>query len=166
MALLAVVPASLRAQTLVRSSEVVYLHGAALQVNHVLTPGDLAAQPPELLGSFTQTRANERSEQRSTARGVRLAPLIERLGLRPEARADWKNLWVTVTATDGYRAQFSWVELVNSPVGNGVLVIFERDGMPLEPREGRIALLSTADFRLGARHVRNALRIEVRQLLD
>jgi hypothetical protein len=39
--------------------------------------------------------------------------------------------------------------------------LYERDGQPLEPREGRLALQSTADFRLGARHVRNVLRIEV-----
>lgn len=153
-------------QTLSRPSEVLYFHGTALQSNHVLSASDLATLPSDMVGTFTQSRANERSEYRTTVRGIRLASLIERLGLKTAAKADWKNLWITVTATDGYRAQFSWVELVNTAVGDGVLLIFERDGQPLDPREGRIALLSTADFRLGARHVRNALRIEVRHVVE
>ncbi|NDZ12375.1 hypothetical protein [Variovorax sp. WS11] len=49
-------------------------------------------------------------------------------------------------------------------MGEGVLVLFERDGRALDEREGRIALLSAADRQLGPRHVRNLVRIELRQL--
>lgn len=150
-----------RAQTQVRPSTVLYVHGDAMAEHHVISPGDLANQPAELIGTFVQSRGAPGGETRSTVRGVRLGPWIERLGLKPAAQAEWKNLVVTVTATDGYRANFTWPELVNTPVGEGVLLLFERDGHALDEREGRIALLSTADFRLGARHVRNALRIEV-----
>ena len=150
------------AQNTARPSEVLYLHGSALQASHVLTADDLAALPPELLGEFRQSRGAPGAEVASTVRGARLVRLVERLGLTPAARADWKNLLVTVTATDGYRAHFTWVELANTPAGEGVLLVFERDGQRLDAREGRIALHATGDFRLGARHVRNALRVEVR----
>ncbi len=168
LVLLAGLGASLavQGQTLARPSEVVYVHGSAMRSHHVLSPQDLMAQPAETIGAFTQTRSSQGAESRTSIRGVRLAPLAERLGLKPAARNDWKNLMVTVTATDGYRAQFSWAELVNTGVGEGVLVVFERDGKPLDRREGLIALYSTQDFRLGARHVRNALRIEVRSVSD
>lgn len=152
----------LHAQPLARPSEVLYVHGAAMAAHHVLTPQDLAAQPAGMIGTFAQSRGVPGQETRSVVRGVRIAPLVERLGLKPAAREDWNNLLVTVTATDGYRAQFTWAELVNSPVGEGALLVFERDGQPLDAREGRIALYSTADLRLGPRHVRNALRLEVR----
>ncbi len=150
------------AQTLVRPSEVVYVHGSAMQAHRILTPAEIAAQPGDAVGSFTQSRGTPGAETRSTVRGARLAPLIERLGLKPAARANWKNLLVTVTATDGYTAHFTWTELTNTPVGEGVLLLFERDGQPLDAREGHVALLSAGDFRLGARHVRNVVRIEVR----
>ena len=52
-----------------------------------------------------------------------------------------------VTATDRYRAVFSWPEITNTAVGDGVLLLFERDGKPLDEREGRIALVSTADLK-------------------
>jgi hypothetical protein len=152
------------AQNPARPSEVVYLHGSAIAPHRVITRDELAQQPAEAIGEFTQSRGAPGAESRSTVRGVRLVRLIERMGLTPAARANWKNLLVTVTATDGYTAQFTWAELSNTPAGEGVLLLFERDGQPLDAREGRIALIATGDLRLGARHVRNVLRIEVRAL--
>lgn len=124
----------------------------------------LAAFSEKDIASFAQTRSGTTGDSRSTVRGVRLSALVERAGLAGNGRDDWKTLVVIATATDGYRAVFSWPELANTAVGDGVLVPFERDGKPLDDREGRIALMSTADRKLGARHVRNLVRIEVRAL--
>ena len=54
-----------------------------------------------------------------------------------------------VTATDGYRPVFSWAELYLSPIGDGVLVVYERDGRPLPDDEGPLALVSLEDTRQG-----------------
>ncbi|WP_077000666.1 hypothetical protein [Variovorax sp. KK3] len=124
----------------------------------------LAAFAAPDIGQFTQTRSGQGTETRSTVRGVKLAALVERAGLSAPGPNDWKNLVVVATATDGYRAVFSWPEISNTAVGDGVLVLFERDGRALDAREGGIALLSAADRRLGPRHVRNLVRIEVRAL--
>lgn len=125
----------------------------------------LSAFPAEAIGQFTQSRSGAGAASQSTARGVKLAALIERAGLAaPGDRNEWKTLVVIATATDGYRAVFSWPEIANTTVGEGVLVLFERDGKPLDDREGRIALVSAADLKLGPRHVRNLKRIELRAL--
>ena len=126
----------------------------------------LAAFDARQIGSFTQTRSGQGVETQSTVRGVKLAALIESAGLAVKGRNDWKTLVVTVTATDGYRALFSWPELTNTASGDGVLVLFERDGKPLDDREGRIALMATGDRSLGPRYVRNLARIEVRAVVD
>lgn len=144
-----------------RASTVLYLFGNAVQANSVLSVDDLRKLPDALQGSFTQTRAAPTGEQKTNVRGVKLPALIERLGLNNLGKANWKTLLITCTATDDYRAIFTWPELINSPAGEGVLVLYERDGQPLNEREGLIALQTTGDFRLGARHVRNLLRIEV-----
>jgi hypothetical protein len=144
-----------------RASQVLYLHGHALQANVVLTPQDLRAMPEAMQGSFTQTRDSASGQQKSTVRGVKLPALIERMGLSAAGRANWKTLLVTASATDDYRALFTWAELSNTPAGEGVLVLHERDGAPLSEREGLIALQASTDLRLGARHVRNLLRLEV-----
>jgi hypothetical protein len=144
-------------------SERVEVKGAVREVLR-LDSAALAAFPPEAIGQFTQTRNEAGALPASTVRGVKLAALVGRAGLTATGRNDWKSLVVLVTATDGYRVAFSWPELTNTPVGDGVLLVFERDGKPLDEREGRIALISSADIRSGPRHVRNVALVEVRTL--
>lgn len=147
--------------TVPRASTMLYVFGNALQANTVLSPAQLRGMPEAMQSPFTQTRTVAGKEQKTTVRGVKLPPLIEQIGLNASGRANWKTLLITCTATDDYRAIFTWPELINSPAGEGVLVLHERDGQPLNEREGLIALQTTGDFRLGARHVRNLLRIDV-----
>lgn len=154
------------AQDTSRASEVLQLQGNALQAPRTLTPSALASQAPDRIASFTQSRGAPGAQTSSTVRGVRLGSLIEDADLTAAAKSGWRDVLVTVTATDGYRARFTWAELTNTPGGRGVLVLFERDGQPLDRSEGLIALLSTGDLRLGPRHVRNVEQIEVRVLLD
>ena len=42
-----------------------------------------------------------------------------------------------------------------------MLIVLERDGKPLDDREGRIALISLKDTRTGPRHVRWLERLDV-----
>jgi hypothetical protein len=123
----------------------------------------LAAFPQEAIVQFVQTRSGQASPT-STVRGVKLAALVERAGLVTPGKNDWKSLMVIATATDGYRAIFSWAEITNTAVGDGVLVVFERDGQPLDDREGKIALMSTTDRQIGPRYVRNLARIEIQSI--
>ena len=98
--------------------------------------------------------------------GVLLTELLDKVGLRSERKDDWRRLYVVATASDGYKAVFSWGELFNSRIGRGAMVVFERNGKPLDDSEGRIALLSTEDDRIGPRHVKWLKRIEVRRITD
>jgi DMSO/TMAO reductase YedYZ molybdopterin-dependent catalytic subunit len=99
-------------------------------------------------------------------KGVRLVDLLEEADIRRDARQALRRTYVVATASDGYVAVFSWGELFNTPVGADVLVAFERDGEALRDGEGRIALVSLADERLGVRHVKWLSRIEVKRLPD
>lgn len=96
--------------------------------------------------------------------GIRLPDLLEEADIMQDERHALRRTYVVAIASDGYQALFSWGELFNTPVGKGVLVAFERDAQPLRDGEGRIALVSTADHRIGARHVKWLTRIEVRRI--
>ncbi len=62
-----------------------------------------------------------------------------------ESRArDLRRSYVVATASDGYEVVFSWAELFVSPIGDTVVVAYERDGGPLGDDEGRIALVFPA----------------------
>ncbi len=53
-----------------------------------------------------------------------------------------------------------------SPIGDGVLGVYERDGASLDDNEGRIALVSLKDTRPGPRHVKWLRSIELRALTE
>ncbi|HTS22432.1 MAG TPA: molybdopterin-dependent oxidoreductase [Casimicrobiaceae bacterium] len=64
-----------------------------------------------------------------------------------------RKSYVVATAGDGYEVVFSWAELFLTPIGDGVYVVYERDGAALPDDEGRIALIVTSDAR-PVRHVK------------
>lgn len=131
-----------------------------------LSAADLASFPVDQQVSASSTRRVGSDERSSTVSGVRLISVLERAGLDERDRFDWRKSVVLATATDGYRAVFSWPELVNTDIGRQVLLVYERDGVPLDAREGPVALSASGDLRTGPRHVRNLARLEVRILRD
>jgi len=97
-------------------------------------------------------------------RGVRLIDLIEEADIKRDARHALRRTYVVAIASDGYQAVFSWGELFNTSIGRDVLVAFERDRSPLRDGEGKIALVSLADEKIGVRHVKWLSRIDVRRV--
>jgi DMSO/TMAO reductase YedYZ molybdopterin-dependent catalytic subunit len=98
--------------------------------------------------------------------GCLLRDVLDRAKLVEKNRLDLRKSVVIVTASDGYRAVFSWAELYLSPIGDGVLIVYERDGAALPDTEGPLALVSLKDTRPGPRHVKWLRTIEVRALTD
>lgn len=94
-------------------------------------------------------------------RGVRLRELIDATGLALEGHKDARRMVVVARATDGYLVTFSWNELYNTPIGDEVLVAWEKDGSPLPSREGQLLLISGRDIKTGPRQVRQLREIEI-----
>ena len=92
------------------------------------------------------------------------ATLVDRAQLTEPQRHDLRRSIVVATASDGYKAVFSWAELYLSPIGDGVLVYYEQDGKALDDGEGRIALVSLKDTRPGPRHVKWLQSVEVQRV--
>lgn len=99
-------------------------------------------------------------------KGVYLRDLLEKAGIISHDHNDVKKIVIIATATDDYKVVFSWSEIFNTAVGDGVLVFFEKDGKALSDDEGRIAMISARDLRTGPRHVRWLKSIEVRKIVD
>ena len=138
--------------------------GGDVKASLDLSIDDLGKLPADQLSSVTVTRRVDGKEVGSTVRGIKLATLLERAGLATRDRNDWKHMVALACGVDGYCVSFSWPELMNTEVGAGVLVIFERDGQPLDDGEGRIALVSARDINGGPRHVKWLGKIELRLL--
>ena len=99
-------------------------------------------------------------------KGVLLRDVLEQAGIVSQSHFDFKKMVVVLSASDGYRIVFSWSELFKSPVGDGVLVFFEKNGQALADNEGRFALVSTQDADTSSRYVKWLKAIDVRRVVD
>ncbi len=107
-----------------------------------------------------------RSGEQVKFTGVLLRDVLKKAVLASQSHFDPKKTVVVVTASDGYRVVFSLAEVLSSPIGDGVLVFFEKNGKPLEDSEGRLAMVSTADNHVGSRYLKWLRTIEVRRIVD
>jgi hypothetical protein len=125
-----------------------------------LSKQDLLALPRK---DYTENRTvvQDGKEVTLTVRyqGVPLRQLIDQAGLKPDRHAVRKAV-VLLTAKDGYQASFSWGELYNTSVGDGVIVVLRHGDDELLDTEGLPSLRSLQDLR-PARHVRWLKSIEV-----
>lgn len=96
--------------------------------------------------------------------GVKLTDVLDKSVLLTGDHNDLKKTIVIATASDDYKAVFSWNELYNTHVGGGVLVLYAKDGRPLGDEEGRLALISTMDLHTGPRHVRWLKDVQVQKI--
>ncbi len=125
---------------------------------------DLKKRPAQQIGELRLPGKD--GGKPAVLRGVRLRDLLDEAKIVSRDHHTVKKLAIIATATDGYKVVFSWSELFNSPAGDSVLVLFERDGKPLGREEGPLALIAGKDLRTGPRHVKWLQAVEVRQIVD
>ena len=148
------------------ASDLVTISGA---VEHTLKLGvaDLRAfMPQQVMEIPVASHTNTGTAKFASVRGVLLRDLLERAAVISNSHNDVKKMAIIAEATDGYKVVFSWNEVFNTSVGEGVIVFFERDGKPLDEGEGQIAMVSAKDIRTGPRHVKWLKAIEVRKVVD
>lgn len=96
--------------------------------------------------------------------GVLLRDLLEEAQMRLEEHEVPNRTYIVATGTDGYRALYSWHEIFNSPIGEGLIVVLTKNGQVLGEKEGELCLVSTRDERPGPRRIRYLSRVEVLRL--
>ena len=74
---------------------------------------------------------------------------------------DLNNMIVVASADDGHKVIFSWKEICNTSVGNGVMILLEKDGQTLDKAQGLCHLMSTQDYFTDSRYVQGLRNIEV-----
>lgn len=139
----------------------------AVEHKLVLRVDDLRKFPPQQVGEvplICQTGANVGKLE--NFKGVLLRDILEKAIVISHDHNDVKKTIIIASASDDYKVVFSWSELFNSPVGEGVMVFFEKEGKPLADDEGRIAMISTKDIRTGPRHVKWLQSIQVKNIAD
>jgi len=98
------------------------------------------------------TSSGEKKTERFT--GYLLKDILKLAKPIQKDRHDWKKMIVAATAFDNYTVVFSYSELVNTPIGDQVVVYFEKDGVEVDLDSDGFGLISASDTRTGPRHVK------------
>ncbi len=123
---------------------------------------DLCAMESEVLEDlFVVCGSGDPRGSIGSCRGVLLEDLIRKADVIKEEHDDTKKMFLVASAADGYKVVFSWQEIFNSPVGGGVLILFEKDGEPLDRERKRVDMISAQDIFMGSRYVKGLINIEV-----
>jgi len=130
-----------------------------------LSVAELKKLPPtELAGMPIVCQSGATMEEVKQYKGVKLKDVLDKAEIVSKDHNDNKKMVIVATASDGYKAIFSWQELYNSPIGDEVVVFYEKNNKPLDEDEGQIALISAKDLRAGPRHVKWLKSLEVVKL--
>ncbi len=137
----------------------VWLHAASLQLTGsvaapmTLTPERFAAlEQTTLEGVALVCRSGAVKAPPKPRSGVLLRTLLKEAEIVAPGRGAYNRMGVLARAGDGYAALFSYQELTNTPVGEGVIVVYEG---------GTFALYSARDVVTGPRHVRDLQTVEL-----
>ncbi len=127
-----------------------------------LTPAALERLDPPALADFVVVCSFDGAHGDSRrVRGVPLRAPV--LAAEPafETRTDFKRVALVAHSTDGYRALFSWSEVFNSVVGDGVVIGWDCPEAPIPAKAGPFVLVSLYDRATGPRFVQRLAAIEV-----
>lgn len=98
-------------------------------------------------------------------KGFPLKVLLDKIEWVNAKPKELNSYYLTFKATDGYTVVFSWNELFNTPIGNNLFVITEKDGKKLPDMSERILVVSTSDLQIGRRYIKGLSQIQVSQAL-
>ena len=127
-----------------------------------VTLADIASYPSKSIPDVIIT--NHLGEPRGTARGLRavlIKDILVNVPFTAESPKVLSEFYLTFIASDGYAVVYSWNELFNSPSGDSVFLIVEKDGKKLNDMSERILIITPSDFKTGRRHIKGLQKIVV-----
>lgn len=94
-------------------------------------------------------------------RGVLLTDVINLTEVITTEHNDTKKMFLVARSDDGYSTVFSWQEIFNTSVGEGVMIVLEKEGTKVYDTHGGVDLISASDFLTGPRYVKQLSEIEI-----
>lgn len=159
--LLLFVPVCVVAQTTYTKTESFTVNGK-VKSPVIITLADLKKLKAYNLGDVTIT--NHLGEVKSTAKnlsGVLLKDVLKDIALDTDQPKLFSEYYFVCRGADGYKVVYSWNELFNTPIGNSVYLVTEKNQETIQQMKESILMLSSQDERTGRRYLKNLEAIYV-----
>jgi hypothetical protein len=136
-------------------------------VKHVLkfTVADIKNMKQDDLGDITIR--NHKGDAKQTVKqlkGVLLRTVLDSAEIIAGKPREYSEYAILLIASDGFKNLYSWNELYNTEVGNGVYIITKMDGQTIDQMKDHILVLSLKDTNSGRRHLKGLAKIEVKKV--
>ncbi|MGI4750315.1 MAG: hypothetical protein ACRYFB_06755 [Janthinobacterium lividum] len=130
----------------------------------VITMDSLKQYPLKEMGSFKITNhLGDFKHQDEHLKGVLLKDVLSHTIFAVSGPKLLSQLYFICTAGDGYTVVYSWNELYNTPVGDQVFILMEKNGKKAEQLPENIQMASMLDVKTGRRYMHNLSKIVVGQ---
>ncbi|MBL0742777.1 hypothetical protein [Chryseolinea lacunae] len=160
--LLIVAPFCLAAQTTTKTES--FTVNGKVKSPVTITLADVKKLKAYNLGDVVIT--NHLGEVKSTAKnlsGVLLKDVLKDIALDTDQPKLYSEYYFVCRGNDGYKVVYSWNELFNTPIGNSVYLLTEKNQETIQQMKESILMLSSQDERTGRRYLKNLEAITVRR---
>ena len=129
-----------------------------------ITMDSLKQYPLKEMGSFKITNhLGDFKHQDEHLKGVLLKDVLRNTVFSVGSPKLLSQLYFVCSAADGYAVVYSWNELYNTPVGDQVFILMEKNGKTAAQLPENIQMASMLDFKTGRRYMHNLSKITVAQ---
>ncbi|RYY29596.1 MAG: molybdopterin-binding protein [Sphingobacteriaceae bacterium] len=130
----------------------------------IITMDSLKQYPLKEMGSFKITNhLGDFKHQDEKLKGVLLKDVLSHTAFSVNNPKLLSTLYFVCSAADGYAVVYSWNELYNTPVGDQVYILMEKNGKKAETLPENIQMASMLDLKTGRRYLHNLNKIVVEQ---
>jgi hypothetical protein len=130
----------------------------------VITMDSLNSYPLKTIGDIKVTdHTGTFKHQDDQLKGILLKDILNHSQWAVASPKLFSTMYFTCVGSDGYKVVYSWNELFNTPVGDNVYVIMEKNGVKADQMPASLQMASMLDFKTGRRYLHNLDKIVVNQ---
>ena len=128
----------------------------------VITMDSLNSYPLREIGNISVTdHTGAVKQQDDKLKGVLLKDILNHSQWAAASPKLFSAIYFTCVGIDGYKVVYSWNELFNTPVGDNVYIVMEKNCVKAGQLSSSIQMASMLDFKTGRRYLHNLDKIIV-----
>ncbi|HTE01581.1 MAG TPA: hypothetical protein VK668_19975 [Mucilaginibacter sp.] len=131
----------------------------------VITMDSLNSYPLKEIGEIKVTNhLGDFKHKDDKLKGVLLKDILSHSVLNVNNPKLYSRFYFTCAGSDGYSVVYSWNELFNTPVGEQVYILLEKNGVKASQMPESLQMASMLDFKTGRRFLHNLDKIIVSEV--
>ncbi len=136
--------------------------GGKVNKTVTITPDSLKQYAVKEIGDLKVTNhLGEFKHEDDHLKGILLKDILSHTVFTVSNPKLLSQVYFTFSGADGYKVVYSWNELYNTPVGDHVFIVMEKNGIKAAQLPDAMQMVSMLDFKTGRRYLHYLSKITV-----